>query len=164
MKGVFKNWYLVFVIGFLLQGCKATPESSSELLGGISAGSDGSDSSAASGIGVSITSSEPATTGKLEIPITIQFDQAVKFKSSDVATSGGIVMNCGGSGATYNCTLIPKSQDVSVQVIAGSIKSSSGTPVASSNVLSFVVAAAEPTYGLCIKAGDYRNKYKSLRF
>jgi hypothetical protein len=158
MNGVFKNWYLVLVIGFLIQGCKSNTGEDRSLAGArIMAAASG-------GVSVRISSTQPVTTSSLEIPVNIEFSSPMKFQSSDMAVSGGILMGCTGSGSKYSCTLIPKSKNVSLQLVSGTLRSDKGTPNSSSNVLSFVVAAADPVYGLCIKASDFHDKFKTLRF
>jgi len=154
MKGVFKNWYLAIFIGLLVQGC-----GNQQLVSDLETALGGSESEAASGFASSISSSVPSTTNSLEIPISINLASAANLKASDLACSGCIVANCSGSGTSYKCTVIPKDVSVSVQLVSGTLKNSSGTPNSSSNVMSFVVSAADTTYGLCIKASNFYKKY-----
>ncbi len=114
---------------------------------------------------VKLSSTEPAITNRLEIPIKIVFSSPVRFFDNDIAVSGGTIHQCTkGIQTVFNCTLIPKSKNVSLKIISGTIRTQKGTDAGGSNVLSFVVDAADPVYGLCIKKSEFESKFQTLRF
>ena len=169
MNKGFKDFYLAIALGLLIQGCMASTGGEATDVGTSSSQSNSAGSSSATAgalpvITASLSSSVGVTTTRTEIPFTINFSKSVNFKDSDLTISGGRVFNCVGTGLRFNCTLVLDDPNVSVQIIAGSIRLADGSVVGSSNVLSFVSSGADKVYGLCFHRNDYFSKYQTLRF
>lgn len=168
MSQGFKNFYLAIILGFLIQGCEESAVREASDAGTTSTQSGLGASSATTGAGsvisASLSSNVGVATNKTEIPFTVSFSKAVNFKDSDLTLSGGRVFNCSGSGTSFNCTLLLDHPNVSVQIVAGTIRLADGSVVSSSNVLSFVSSGPDKVYGLCFHRNEYFSKYQTLRF